>query len=67
MKKPNNKPIYINNDSNHSPSVLKLLPKSICKRLFEISSFEEIFHKLLPKLGVELPSAHYASGVRNFM
>ena len=34
----NNKPIYINKHSNHPPSILKQLPKSIEKRISKTSS-----------------------------
>ena len=44
-RKPNNSPIYINKNSNHSPNILKQLPKSIAKRISETSSDEEIFNK----------------------
>ena len=41
--KENNKPIYINKHSNHPPSILKQLPKSIEKRISETSSNKDIF------------------------
>ena len=37
-RKPNNKPLYIIKHSNHSPNILKQLPKSIEKRISETSS-----------------------------
>ena len=43
FRKPNNGPKYIDISSNHLPQVLKQLPKSIEKRLSEISSTKEIF------------------------
>ena len=43
FRKENNKPIYINKHSNHPPSILKQLPKSIEKRIFETSSNKDIF------------------------
>ena len=43
FRKPNNEPKYIDISSNHLPQVLKQLPKSIEKRLSEISSSKEIF------------------------
>ena len=39
----NNKPIDINKHSNHPPSILKQLPKSIEKRISENSSNKDIF------------------------
>ena len=44
-RKPNNKPIYINKQSNHPPNVLKQLPKSIAKRISNTSSSKDIFDK----------------------
>ena len=44
-RKPNNSPIFINENSNHSPNILKQLPKSIAKRISETLSSEEIFNK----------------------
>ena len=44
-RKPNNKPVYINKDSNHPPNVLKQLPKSIAKRISDTSSSKDIFDK----------------------
>ena len=35
--KPNNKPLYVNKHSNQPPNILKQLPKSIEKGLFETS------------------------------
>ena len=43
--KPNNNPVYINKDSNHPPSVIKELCKSIGKRISDISSDEIIFNE----------------------
>ena len=43
FRKENNKPIYINKHSNHPPSILKQLPKSIEKRISETSSNKDIF------------------------
>ena len=43
FRKPNNEPKYIDISSNHLSQVLKQLPKSIEKRLSELSSTKEIF------------------------
>ena len=43
FRKENNKPIYINKHSNHSPSILKQLPKSIEKRVSTTSSNKDNF------------------------
>ena len=43
FRKENNKPVYINKHSNHPPSILKQLSKSIEKRISETSSNKDIF------------------------
>ena len=42
--KPNNKPIYVNSQSNHPPSVLRAVPNGINVRLSNISSNEDVFN-----------------------
>ena len=42
---PENKPQYINIDSNHPPSIKKQLPYMNNKRLSDISSDAEVFNK----------------------
>ena len=44
-RKPNNKPIYINKQSNHPLNVLKQLPRSITKRISDTSSRKDMFDK----------------------
>ena len=46
--KPDNNPVYINKKSNHPPVVLKQLPKSIAKRISDISFDENIFCNSIP-------------------
>ena len=43
--KPNNNSVYINKDSNHPPSVIQEICKSIGKRISDISSNEIIFNE----------------------
>ena len=43
--KPNESPMYININSNHPKNIIKQLPKTINKRINEISSNEEVFNK----------------------
>ena len=43
--KPNDKPIYINKQSNHPPNFLKQLPKSVAKRISDTLSSKDIFDK----------------------
>ena len=47
-KKPNVDPLYITEKSNHPPSILKQIPKSISKRISEISSNEPTFDQSIP-------------------
>ena len=47
-RKPDNPPVYINSCSNHPPTVIKQLPKSISKRLSDLSSNEKCFEKTKP-------------------
>ena len=43
-RKPNNEPVYIHKQSNHPPNILKELPKSINKRISDISCDENVFN-----------------------
>ena len=45
-RKPNNLPVYICKHSNHPPSILNELPKSIAKRISDLCSSENIFMML---------------------
>ena len=47
-RRPDNPPVYIYSCSNHLPTVIKQLPKSISKRLSDLSSNKEIFEKTKP-------------------
>ena len=42
-RKPNDNSVYINKSSNHPPTVLRQLAKSVSKRISETSSNEETF------------------------
>ena len=44
-RKPNDKALYINSNSNHPPHIVKNLPIAINKRLSEISSNEKLFNE----------------------
>ena len=44
FRKPNNKPLYINVESNHPPNIIRDLPSMIEKRLGGISSSEAEFN-----------------------
>ena len=47
-RKPDNLPVYIGKHSNHSPTILNELPKTIAKRISDLSSSENIFHDAIP-------------------
>ena len=47
-RKPDNNPIYLDKNSNHPKTVLDQLPKSIAKRISDISSNESVFNKSIP-------------------
>ena len=47
-RKPNDNPVYINKNSNHPPTVLRQLAKSVSKRISETSSNEQIFKDSIP-------------------
>ena len=42
-RKPNDESLYINSSSNHPPSIIRELPKSINKRINQLSSNKDIF------------------------
>ena len=46
--KPDNHLAYINKNSNHFKTILRKLPKSISKRLSELSFNKDIFQKATP-------------------
>ena len=52
--KHDNTPVYINKKSNHTPVVLKQLPKLIAKWISDISSDENIFPNSIPTHSEEL-------------
>ena len=61
-KKPNDKLLYINTESNHPPEVIKHIPISINKRLNQNSSNEQIFNSSKK----EYEEALKQSGYKNF-
>ena len=46
--KPGNTPLYVNRKSNHPPRIIENIPKSINKRLSEISIDENSFNQSAP-------------------
>ena len=47
-RKPDNLPAYIHKHLNHPPTILHELPKSIAKRISDLSSSKNIFHDAIP-------------------
>ena len=44
-RKPDKMPAYINRKSNHPPTIIKVIPKAIAKRISDISSSEVVFNE----------------------
>lgn len=57
--KPNNTPLYVHNQSNHPPAILKNIPESINKRLSTISSNETELKKAAPAYQEALNKSGY--------
>ena len=47
-RKPNDRPLYINVDSNDPPHVQKHVPKNLNQRLSNLSATEETFNRIKP-------------------
>ena len=60
---PNDEPLYINRNSNHSPTILSRLPQTIRKRISSQSSNYELFTKAAPMYNAALENAGYAERV----
>ena len=50
FRKPNINPLYTNYKSNHTPPIIKELPKMINKRIYDLSCNKEEFNKAKPSL-----------------
>ena len=57
--KPEDKPCYVNSESNHPPAIIRNIPLSINKRLSKISSNKEIFDNAAPIYQAELTTNGY--------
>ena len=57
--KPGNNPIYINQKSNHPPSIIKNIPAAVNRRLSEISSNGVVFKEAVPYYQEALDKAGY--------
>ena len=63
-KKPNNKLLYVNKDSNHPATVLKHIPNSVNKRLNSISSNEQVFQEAKTEYENALKDAGYSTELK---
>ena len=59
FKKPNNEILYINSQSNHPPSIIKQLPKTIAMRFSSLSSNQDVFNKAKPDYEEALKKSGY--------
>ena len=59
-RKPGDKPLYVNNWSNHPPRVLDNIPQGINRRLCEISPNEDLFLEAIPPYHAELERCGYS-------
>ena len=57
--KPNDTPLYINTKSNHPPSIIRQLPESISRRLFDLSCSKDAFEKAKPPYEAALQASGY--------
>ena len=48
FRKINDHPVYVNRNSNHPPSIIKMLPKMIQKRISALSCSKEVFEEEAP-------------------
>ena len=60
-RKPNNLPVYIHKHSNRPPTILNELPKTIAKRISDLSSSENIFHDAIPVYKEALQKSGFTS------
>ena len=57
--KPNDKPVYVHQLSNHPPGILKNIPFSVNRRLSTISKNEEVFQNAIPTFQEALKKSGY--------
>ena len=53
-RKPGDRPLYVDSQSNHPPQVIKNIPAGIKRRLRNISCNEEVFNEAVPDYNREL-------------
>ena len=59
-------PVYIHTSSNHRNNIIKELPKSINKRISEISSTEEIYKDAMPLYEKALKTSGFKNTRNNY-
>ena len=62
--KPNDKPLYVNKQSNHPPSIIKKIPLAVNRRLTSISANEEVFRQAAPPYQAALISSGYSHALK---
>ena len=62
-RKPNNKPVYVHQLSNHPPAIIQQLPKTISRRLTDISNDRHIFEESAPAYNGALRESGYVERV----
>ena len=62
-KKPNDTTMYINNKSNHPPSIIKNIPSMISKRLSSISNNENSFNEVIHNYKAALENSGYVQDI----
>ena len=61
--KPNYRPVYVHQQSNHPPTILKNLPPSVSRRLSDISSDRDTFVEASHVYNNALKKSGYSEGV----
>ena len=62
-RKPNDVPLYINSNSNHPPIIKKQLPRTVARRISELSCSEEMFSKAAPEYNKALRFSGYEDNI----
>ena len=62
-RKPDNLPVYIHKHLNHPATILNESPKSIPKRISDLSSSKNIFHDAIPVYKEALWKSGFTSGL----
>ena len=63
-RKPNSEPVYINNLSNHPPSIIQNIPQAISRRISTLSSDQSIFDDAAPSYNAALKKAGYQENIK---